>query len=50
MTITEAKKLESWLFVLKDVQKAYPGNINLDTIITSINARIIEYIKQKENK
>lgn len=39
------KKLESWLDTLNEVYEVFGDNVNLDTIINSINAKIKEYKK-----
>ena len=44
MSKSELIKLEIWYDTLQDISEVYPGNINLNTVMTSIMARI------KENK
>ena len=43
MTQEEFQKLESWHAVLSEISQTYVGNINLNTVMTSIASRIKEY-------
>lgn len=47
MSVTELQRLENWLETLQEVSETYPGNINLNTVITSIASRIKEYKKKQ---
>ena len=42
MTTEELQKLERWEATLQEVSEVYIGNINLNTVIGSIKARIKE--------
>jgi hypothetical protein len=43
MTEAEYNKYTNWYCILEEIQKEYPGNINIGTIITSLKAKTKEY-------
>ena len=45
MTVKEVARIHEWISVLKDVSIEYPGNINLGTIIRSLEAREEHFYK-----
>ena len=48
MTEQQYHTLAFWKATLKEVAKEYPGNINLGTIVKSIESRINFYNKERK--
>lgn len=48
MTQEKLSKLEIWHTILSEIQKEYPGSINVDTAMKNIMARINHFNKNKK--